>query len=1096
MNKEANQLAADYKAVKLRGDEEEASRLLGLLLAKQAEISSLEEELKKDPLNILFGDETKDFFANIGKNVLRNNADFLKFKKEKAKDKEQVHFPGFIPRKYIEKLNKEKEPEITPYKISDNDGEDDEQKKKTKIRQLNDNLGKKHNLETTETRGIETEEEEITAKKSGPADPAELQKRMSDKVLRVGIMKLLALENINNQIIGLKKDINNLNETVAKLEVQLTEKNTEIEGIKRDKTQLQNKLDTADNENKILAKEKTDLQTEINGKTEKITELEKDKNDLKTERDANAELAVKHAGVLKSLDNQFDVFDPDETGGFVLNDTKVNKLKDIVAVARALGILGEGNIVDEDKKQKVINGFASFITINGDFPDIFDGNGKLVVEKYNKLKDDVDKRDEYEAKIRSSNEADAEADKVKATNTEMIKALQNAEQVVPTRGFLETEAEYNARLVQKIKDLKNNKNDETEQIKEKFKEALQKAQELLGSATGKKSLVAATSPNFRTCTEANNEFLKIIEEVGTTYLGLTNEDFNDLNFFKNDTISRLDEFLSDYGTVNEEAKLIAVSQIQLELRKAGMRREDLENDYSELEGDEPIGPEVNRIRRKVIKEIHEKKTDLTKVKNDNETYLDSFVQVTVPGDKGLVYRAKKIVEGAKDLQLDAEQNERQRIQRDLTAAISGLATRTNERDDARTERNTLQTALNTRTIERDTALRQKNDLQTQLNTANNTINGAKNHLGVGDLNNLPDMNGNTLQQALNKARRTDTAETEVGTMRTQRDNAITERNTYRAALRDDVVSEIATNLDDVLNKAARTTTAETYLQNDLRINDLNNLPNNNTGQIVNDILELNHRTRSILEATKMLNMVGLIEAFRASQNIGHNDLYNQLVNDHQIIETTWQNYISNSPPANLGQRKLNTLNALAEQIIAANPLTNQNQINNLKTQLNQEKQAHQQTKKPNDTLEKLVQTIKELINKPDLQGALTAAQQKNIELEKELKDKENIPVGEDLENIKDIDLRELEKIFKIKLSAEIVRQMRQVANYQQWAEIRNTEIANYFNVLQNSSQREKIELVRQQKNERILLIGLLVASLLAIGGLAIKIAAKKRKLRK
>ncbi|CAG8792302.1 23470_t:CDS:2, partial [Racocetra persica] len=77
MNKEANQLAADYKAVKLRGDEEEASRLL---------------------------DETKDFFANISKNVFRNNTDFLNFKKEKVKDKEQGHFLGFVPSKYIGKL--------------------------------------------------------------------------------------------------------------------------------------------------------------------------------------------------------------------------------------------------------------------------------------------------------------------------------------------------------------------------------------------------------------------------------------------------------------------------------------------------------------------------------------------------------------------------------------------------------------------------------------------------------------------------------------------------------------------------------------------------------------------------------------------------------------------------------------------------------------------------------------------------------------------------------------------------------------------------------------------------------------------------------
>lgn len=197
-----------------------------------------------------------------------------------------------------------------------------------KIRQLNNDLGKKYNLETTETRGTETEEEEITAKKSGPADPAELQKRMSDaedylneinwgeneddkkawESFKGGYYEIIGIfnqetENVNNQIIGLKKDISNLNDTVEKLEVQLTEKDTKIEGLERDKKGLQNKLDTADNENKILTKEKTDLQTEINDKTEKITELEKGKNDLKTERDANAELAVKHAGVLLRYSN-------------------------------------------------------------------------------------------------------------------------------------------------------------------------------------------------------------------------------------------------------------------------------------------------------------------------------------------------------------------------------------------------------------------------------------------------------------------------------------------------------------------------------------------------------------------------------------------------------------------------------------------------------------------------------------------------------------------------------------------------------------------------------------------------------------------------
>jgi hypothetical protein len=105
MNKEANQLASDYQKAKQRGDEVEANRLMGLLLTKQSEISSLKEELKNDPLNILFGDDTRDFFANIGVNLFRNNTDFLKFKeREREREEEQGKFLGFIPKKYVGKL--------------------------------------------------------------------------------------------------------------------------------------------------------------------------------------------------------------------------------------------------------------------------------------------------------------------------------------------------------------------------------------------------------------------------------------------------------------------------------------------------------------------------------------------------------------------------------------------------------------------------------------------------------------------------------------------------------------------------------------------------------------------------------------------------------------------------------------------------------------------------------------------------------------------------------------------------------------------------------------------------------------------------------
>jgi len=102
-------------------------------------------------------------------------------------------------------------------------------------------------------------------------------------------------------------------------------------------------------------------------------------------------------------------------------------------------------------------------------------------------------------------------------------------------------------------------------IKEDFEAALKEIKNRLNPGAARtKNLVAITNKNFQTFTEANDEFLKIMsEKLGKTHLRLSDKELEELNYlrnqlsgyplllfneFKTNTITRLDEFLSDYET--------------------------------------------------------------------------------------------------------------------------------------------------------------------------------------------------------------------------------------------------------------------------------------------------------------------------------------------------------------------------------------------------------------------------------------------------------------------------------------------------------------------------------------------------------------------
>ena len=234
----------------------------------------------------------------------------------------------------------------------------------------------------------------------------------------------------------------------------------------------------------------------------------------------------------------------------------------------------------------------------------------------------------------------------------------------------------------------------------------------------------------------------------------------------------------------------------------------------------------------------------------------------------------------------------------------------------------------------------------------------------------------------------------------------------------------------------------------------------------------------ILEASLTIDLtvaLGVIEAFRANQGVEHINLNNQLRNDYHIAESTWQDYLNNSPPANLGNRKLNILNSLVQLIISQHYTRQEHQI---VQQLNTSLKLGLGAKAD---LNETILVIERLINKPKETPTF---------------------FGEKLEDIKDIDSKFLKNQLSIQLATEVMKQMTEATNYQQFAEVRNLEIGKNFARNLNSLQsvtKEKEMLLTQQRRGRIVLIILVFAlllSLLAVGGLIVYIYKKRKKLTK
>jgi hypothetical protein len=84
----------------------------------------------------------------------------------------------------------------------------------------------------------------------------------------------------------------------------------------------------------------------------------------------------------------------------------------------------------------------------------------------------------------------------------------------------------------------------------------------------------------------------------------------------------------------------------------------------------------------------------------------------------------------------------------------------------------------------------------------------------------------------------------------------------------------------------------------------------------------------------------------------------------------------------------------------------------------------------------------------------------------------------------------------ISLSKEIKEQMQQATSYSQLAQLRNSEIQKHLkqniNQIQTIKGTELTPPAPSANKERVILISLLIISLISIGGLLVKLKAKKR----
>jgi len=149
------------------------------------------------------------------------------------------------------------------------------------------------------------------------------------------------------------------------------------------------------------------------------------------------------------------------------------------------------------------------------------------------------------------------------------------------------------------------------------------------------------------------------------------------------------------------------------------------------------------------------------------------------------------------------------------------------------------------------------------------------------------------------------------------------------------------------------------------------------------------------------------------------------------------------------------------------------------------------------TLPNLIKKIKELINKPPvidnikvkgLENELTKAQQIISQLEEQIR--RTLPRKEKLSVIIQVDLKDLEQLFRRELDPQVRQKIEEVQNYHELVKVRGEFIRQQTqkNLADLSAiQIEKTDLIKRQKIERIIMISLLVSCLLILSGLLFKL---------
>ncbi|RHZ36764.1 hypothetical protein [endosymbiont GvMRE of Glomus versiforme] len=186
-----------------------------------------------------------------------------------------------------------------------------------------------------------------------------------------------------------------------------------------------------------------------------------------------------------------------------------------------------------------------------------------------------------------------------------------------------------------------------------------------------------------------------------------------------------------------------------------------------------------------------------------------------------------------------------------------------------------------------TAETERNNMEGELNQKNTIITNAQTHLQVADLTNLPNMNGDTLDQVLAKAARTVAAET-----------VITNARTHLG------IADLA-NLPNMNNQTLQQALDKiTNAQNNLGINNLNDLPALLNGENLTNLLNRPTQQQLQDEQTARQNTERQRDA---RPNTTIND-YNNLVRERN----NWTNQFTNQAPQGVNNR-LNTAEGRVQQ---------------------------------------------------------------------------------------------------------------------------------------------------------------------------------------